>query len=210
MWMWTASAAFAPLQGVVEARERTRDVADVQIVAFPQEGIFKDKGTDDLMWKAMEAGADLVGGMPFNENSPADSVRHIALAFEIARHHDADIDMHVDETDDPNARTLEILAEQTVENGWQGRVTAGHTCALAGYEEDYANRVIGLVREAGIHMIVNPATNLILQGAGRCAAEAARHHPREGASGGRRQRLLRAGLHPRYLLPLRAGGSLWR
>ena len=155
-----------PLEGVLEARERTRDIADVQIVAFPQEGIFKDKGTDDLMWKAMEAGADLVGGMPFNENSREDSARHIALAFEIAAHHGADIDMHVDETDDPQARTLEMLAEQTMAHGWQGRVTAGHTCALAGYEEDYANRVIGMVREAGIHMIVNPATNLMLQGRG--------------------------------------------
>ena len=155
-----------PLEGVLEARERTRDIADVQIVAFPQEGILKDRGTDDLMWKAMEAGADLVGGMPFNETSPADSARHIALAFEIAAHHDADIDMHVDETDDASARTLEVLAEQTMAHGWQGRVTAGHTCALAGYEDDYANRVIGLVRDAGIHMIVNPATNLILQGRG--------------------------------------------
>ena len=155
-----------PLEGVLEARERCRDIADVQIVAFPQEGIFKDKGTDDLMWKAMEAGSDLVGGMPFNEASPAESARHIALAFEIAKHHDADIDMHVDETDDPDAKTLEMLAEQTMEHGWQGRVTAGHTCALAGYEEDYANRVIGLVRDAGIHMIVNPATNLMLQGRG--------------------------------------------
>ena len=155
-----------PLEGVLEARKRTRDIADVQIVAFPQEGIFKDKGTDDLMWKAMEAGADLVGGMPFNEDSPEDSARHIALAFEIAAHHDADIDMHVDETDDPDAKTLEVLAEQTMANGWQGRVTAGHTCALAGYQEDYANRVIGLVRDAGIHMIVNPATNLMLQGRG--------------------------------------------
>ncbi len=155
-----------PLEGVLEARERTRDIADVQIVAFPQEGILKDRGTDQLMWKAMEAGADLVGGMPFNENSAEDSARHVALAFEIAAHHDADIDMHVDETDDPDAKTLEILAEQTMERGWQGRVTAGHTCALAGYEEDYANRVIGLVRDAGIHMIVNPATNLMLQGRG--------------------------------------------
>ena len=155
-----------PLEGVLEARERTRDIADIQIVAFPQEGILKDKGTDALMWKAMDAGADLVGGMPFNENSVEDSARHIALAFEIAAHHDADIDMHVDETDDPQAKTLEMLAEQTMQHGWQGRVTAGHTCALAGYEEDYANRVIGLVREAGIHMIVNPATNLMLQGRG--------------------------------------------
>ena len=74
--------------------------------------------------------------------------------------------MHVDETDDPDAKTLEVLAEQTMAQGWQGRVTAGHTCALAGYEEDYANRVIGLVRDAGIHMIANPATNLMLQGRG--------------------------------------------
>lgn len=155
-----------PLEGVIEARERTRDIADVQIVAFPQEGIFKDRGTEELIWQAMEAGADLVGGMPFNEETREDSARHIALAFEIAAHHDADIDMHVDETDDPEARTLEILAEQTMAQGWQGRVTAGHTCALAGYEEDYANRVIGLVRDAGIHMIVNPATNLMLQGRG--------------------------------------------
>ena len=118
------------------------------------------------MWQAMEAGADLVGGMPFNEATPEDSARHIALAFEIAAHHDADIDMHVDETDDPDARTLEVLAERTMENGWQGRVTAGHTCALAGYEEDYANRVIGLVRDAGIHMIVNPATQSDAPGAG--------------------------------------------
>ncbi len=155
-----------PLEGLLEARRQTHDIADLQIVAFPQEGIFKDQGTDELMWRAMEMGADLVGGMPFNENTPRDSARHIALAFEIAKHHDADIDMHVDETDDPEAKTLEMLAEQTMENGWHGRVTAGHTCALAGYEEDYANRVIALVREADIHMIVNPPTNLMLQGRG--------------------------------------------
>ena len=153
-----------PLEGVLEARRRTRDIADIQIVAFPQEGIFREKGTDDLMWRAMEAGADVVGGMPFNEKDRRDGARHIDLAFEIARHHDADVDMHVDETDDPEAKTLEMLAERTIENGWQGRVTAGHTCALAGYDEDYARRVIARVRAAGLHMIVNPPTNLMLQG----------------------------------------------
>ena len=107
----------------------------MQIVAFPQEGIFKDKGADDLMWQAMEAGADLVGGMPFNEDSPADSARHIALAFEIAAHHDADIDMHVDETDDPQtpAELLVILAAiadegipiQTIAPKFTGRFNKG-------------------------------------------------------------------------------------
>jgi cytosine/creatinine deaminase len=153
-----------PLEGVVAAREKYRHVMDIQIVAFPQEGILRDKGAEDLMWKAMEAGADVVGGMPFNEASPADSARHIAIAFEIAKKFDADIDMHVDETDDPNARTLEMLADQTIANGWQGRVTAGHTCALAAYPADYARTVIEKVKRAQIHMITNPATNLMLQG----------------------------------------------
>ena len=153
-----------PLEGVSEALRQHADVMDFQIVAFPQEGILQNEGTEALMWQAMEKGADVVGGMPFNEKHPQDSARHISISFEIAKHFDADIDMHVDETDDTSARTLEMLAEQTIEHGWQGRVTAGHTCALAGYDEDYANHVIALVREAGIHMITNPATNLMLQG----------------------------------------------
>jgi cytosine/creatinine deaminase len=72
--------------------------------------------------------------------------------------------MHVDETDDPAARTLEVLAELTISHGWQGRVTAGHTCALAGYPRDYADHVIARLREANVNMIANPATNLMLQG----------------------------------------------
>ena len=153
-----------PLEGVALARERYAGVVDIQIVAFPQEGILRNAGTEALMWQAMEKGADVVGGMPFNENSRADSARHIEIAFEIARKFDADIDMHVDETDDPQARTLEMLVEQTVANGWQGRVTAGHTCALAGYPDDYADMVMDKVAAARIHMITNPATNLMLQG----------------------------------------------
>ena len=153
-----------PLKGVALARDRYKDFIDIQIVAFPQEGILRNRGCEALMWQAVEAGADLVGGMPFNENSFADSVRHIEIAFEIARKFNADIDMHVDETDDPSARTLEVLAEQTIKNGWQGRVTAGHTCALAAYPDDYAAIVMDKVARAGIHMISNPATNLMLQG----------------------------------------------
>src|SRR5882757_7699153 len=98
-----------PADGLIRARERFRDLMDIQIVAFPQEGIVKSPGTEALMRKAMELGVDVVGGMPFNENSPHDSRRHIEIAFEIAKEFDADIDMHVDETDDPMARTLEVF-----------------------------------------------------------------------------------------------------
>jgi cytosine deaminase len=153
-----------PAEGLIRARDRFRDLMDIQIVAFPQEGIVKSPGTEALMRAVMKLGVDVVGGMPFNEASPADSRRHIEIAFEIAREFDADIDMHVDETDDPMARTLEVLAELTIKNGWQGRVTAGHTCALASYPRDYANHVIGRLHEANVNMIANPATNLMLQG----------------------------------------------
>jgi cytosine deaminase len=153
-----------PAEGLVRARDRFGDLIDIQIVAFPQEGIVKSPGTEALMREVMKLGVDVVGGMPFNEASPQDSRRHIEIVFDIARQFDADIDMHVDETDDPSARTLEMLAELTIVNGWQGRVTAGHTCALASYPRDYADRVIARLREANVNMIANPATNLMLQG----------------------------------------------
>ncbi|MCL4514507.1 MAG: amidohydrolase family protein [Firmicutes bacterium] len=153
-----------PLKGLLAARERHRDIMDIEIVAFPQEGILKNPGCEDLMREAMETGADVVGGMPANENTPEDSRRHIEICFEIAGRFNADIDMHVDETDDPFYRTLEMLADQTIANGWEGRVTAGHTCALAAYDDHYAGYVIEKVKRAGIHMITNPATNLMLQG----------------------------------------------
>jgi cytosine deaminase len=153
-----------PAEGLIRARDRFRDLIDIQIVAFPQEGIVKSPGTEALMRDVMKAGVDVVGGMPFNEASPADSRRHIEIAFDIAREFNADIDMHVDETDDPMARTLEVLAELTIKNGWQGRVTAGHTCALAGYPRDYADHVIARLQQADVSMIANPATNLMLQG----------------------------------------------
>ena len=153
-----------PLKGVLEAKRRYADIIDIETVAFPQEGILKNPGAEKLLLQAMEMGADVVGGMPFNEASPDDSREHICIAFDIAQKHDADVDMHVDETDDPSARTLEMLARETIARNWHGRVTAGHTCALAAYPDDYADQVIALVREAGINMIMNPATNLMLQG----------------------------------------------
>src|SRR5258708_16589928 len=136
----------------------------MRVVAFPQGGTLRDKGTEELMWKAMDMGADGVGGMPFNEDSPVESARHIAIAFEIAKSFNAAIDMHVDETDDAKGGTWERVAEQTMANGYEGRVTAGHTCALAAYPADYARVVIDKVKRARLHMITNPATNLMLQG----------------------------------------------
>ena len=152
------------LDGVVEARRRTVDIADVQIVAFPQEGIMRSPGTESLMRAAMERGANVVGGIPHWERTPEAARAHIDICFAIARDTNADVDMHVDETDDPDSRTLEMLARATIANNWQGRVVAGHCCALAAYDDVYARAVIELVREACITVVFNPEINLLLQG----------------------------------------------
>ncbi|MFC2048726.1 amidohydrolase family protein [Elusimicrobiota bacterium] len=152
------------IEALLEVRKQFTGIADIQIVAFPQEGIIKNPGADKLMRKAMKLGANVVGGMPYNEYNSQDSMKQIDFCFNLARAFNADIDMHVDETDDPSARTLEYLAKKTIDTQWFGRVSAGHTCALAAYNDSYADKIIGMVKLAQMNMITNPATNLMLQG----------------------------------------------
>jgi cytosine deaminase len=145
------------LEGVVTARERCRHLAHVEIIAFPQEGILCDPGTDERLHRALERGADVVGGMPFAELDEPDSRRHTDLVFELARRHDRDVQMHVDETDDPGARTLHHYAVTALRAGWTGRVAADHVTALAAYDDTYAARVIGLVARAGMSVVTLPS-----------------------------------------------------
>lgn len=157
-------AGLSLLQATLAAAERNSGLVRVQAVAFPQMGLVRDPVSADLMRAAMDEGADTVGGMPHAEANPQDAQRHIDICFDLAQAHDADIDMHVDESDDPNSRTLEMVAQTTIREGYQGRVTAGHCCALAAYPDEYARRVIDLVAQAGIHVVTNPMVNMYLQG----------------------------------------------
>ncbi len=152
------------LEGILPVRERFKDLIDVQVIAFPQHGMARDSEIVDLMWAAMEAGADLVGGMPHSERSMDDGARQIEIAFEIAKHYDRDIDMHIDETDDPYWHSLEVLAEQTIANGYQGRVTAGHCCSMAAWDDAMAARIIDKVKAADVHVVTNAPINLHLEG----------------------------------------------
>jgi cytosine/creatinine deaminase len=154
------------LDGVRPVQEKFAGIVDVQLVAFPQLGLARNPEAVDLMWQAMEQGAQVVGGMPHGERDMDDAARHIEIAFEIARKYDADVDMHVDETDDPNWRSLELLADKTIAEGYQGRVSAGHCCAMAGWDDAVAERVIEKVRRAGITVITNSPVNLVIQGHG--------------------------------------------
>lgn len=145
------------LDGVLRARERCRHLAHIELIAFPQEGIVCDPGTAGLMVKAMERGADVVGGMPFAEMIEEDSRRHTDLVFEIARRFDRDIQMHVDESDDPGARTLHYYAVKAIREGWAGRVSADHVTALAAYDDTYAAKVISLVARARMSVVALPS-----------------------------------------------------
>ena len=154
------------LHGNVAVREKFQDLIDIQLIAFPQMGMARDAEVVDLMWQAMEQGADVVGGMPHAEQDMDDAARHIEIAFEIARKYDADIDMHIDETDDPYWHSLELLAEQTIANGWQGRVSAGHCCAMSAWDDAMAGRIIDKVVQAKINVITMAPINLMLEGRG--------------------------------------------
>jgi cytosine deaminase len=152
------------LRGVVAAREKFKDVFDLQIIAFPQHGLANNPESVDLMWQAMENGAQLVGGIPHHEASMEDGAKQIEIVFEIAKKYDTNIDMHIDETDDPYWVSLELLADKTIEEGYQGRVTAGHCTSMAAWDTKTLNRVIDKVKKADISVVSNTPINLLLQG----------------------------------------------
>ncbi len=153
-----------PLRGVLQAAREHADLCDIQTVAFPQEGIIRDPGTAELMDAAMREGADVVGGMPHWERDEQAARDHIGVCMDLAQRYGADVDMHIDETDDPGSRTLAMLIDATVDRGWQGRVTAGHCCSMAAWDDQYATDVLTRAAAAQLRFVTNPATNLLLQG----------------------------------------------
>jgi cytosine deaminase len=153
-----------PVRGLLATRQRYWDLVRMEVVAFPQEGILRNPGTEALMREAMALGADVVGGLPWYEMTDEDARRHIDIAFAIARERGAPIHMLVDDTDDANSRSLEYLAVKTMREGYAGRVSASHCGALAAYNDVYAEKVIGLVKQAGISIVSNPHISLVLAG----------------------------------------------
>lgn len=152
------------LHAVMAVREKFRPVIDIQIVAFPQFGLADNPESVDLVWEAMESGAELVGGVPHREKDMDKAARQIEIAFEIALANNADVDMHVDETDDPYWHSLELLAEKTIETGYQGRVTAGHCCSMAAWDEKLFQRILPKLVEAEVNICTNTPVNLVIQG----------------------------------------------
>lgn len=144
------------LRGVLAARERVRELIDVEVVAFPQEGLLRDPAAQGLLRQAMAEGADVVGAWPNVEQGHAAQLAHLDFVFDLAERHDADVDVHADCWIDATEVMLEPLAERTLARGFEGRVLASHCCGLEVYADDDAKRVIERVAQARIHVCVQP------------------------------------------------------
>ncbi len=152
------------LRALLEVREEVRDICELQLVAFPQDGILSFPGGRELMRKAIELGCDVVGGIPHYEWTRDMGVEDVHYAFALAKEFNRDIDCHCDETDDPLSRFTEVMAADTLEQSWQGRVTASHCTAMHSYDNAYAFKLIGLLARAQVNVVANPFDNIVLQG----------------------------------------------
>jgi len=153
-----SKAKLIGVKALLRAREEFKGIVDVQVVAFPQDGVVREPGTVDLIKQAMDLGANVVGGIPWIEYTEADEQKHIDEMMKIAVAYDADVSMLVDDAGDPGLRTLEMLAVKTLETGRLGRSLAHHARAMALYPEPYFRKVAALLRKAQMGVVSDPHT----------------------------------------------------
>ncbi|GJE32105.1 Cytosine deaminase [Methylobacterium oxalidis] len=162
-----------PIQGLIGVEtglalaDEYRNALDLQIVAFPQEGILKAPGTLAMMEEALNMGASVVGGCPYNERTWEDTRSHIDECFRLAQKYDRPVDLHADfadDTSDPRFAAAAYIAQKTIDTGYQGRVTLGHMTSLASLMPDQARPVLELLQRADINIVTIPATDTYLGG----------------------------------------------
>ena len=149
------------LEALVGLKREYAPAIDLQLCAFAQEGILQSPGTEALLARALEGGADLIGGCPYNDT---DAHAQIDIVFRLAREFDVDVDFHIDFFDEPEHMDVLYVAEQAVRFGWQGRVAVGHVSELAALEPEQLDRAATILKDAGIGVIILPATDLYLMG----------------------------------------------
>lgn len=146
------------VKALIKAREEYKGRVEVQVVAFPQDGVVRDPGAEDYVDQAMKLGADVVGGIPWIEYTDADSQEHIDRMFKLAKKYNKDVSMLIDDAGDATLRTLEMLASTTLREGWQGRVTVQHARAMALYPEPYYRKIEALLKKGQIGLVSDPQT----------------------------------------------------
>jgi cytosine deaminase len=146
------------IRALLRIKKEFEDRIPIQVVAFPQDGILREPGTEELLYKSMDMGADVVGGIPWIEYTNEDARKHIDIAYEIAKKYNADIAMLTDDAGDPELRTTEYLATSAIKNKWVGRVAACHVRASALYNEVYHRKFAAILKAAGVGVVTDPHT----------------------------------------------------
>ena len=146
------------IKALLKVREEYKEKVELQVVAFPQDGVLREPGTKELIEEAIQMGVDIVGGIPWIEYSKENEQEYVEQMCDLAKKYDKGISMLLDDVGDAEERTLEMLAKKVIEMGWQGRVTAQHCRAMALYPENYFRKLIQLVKEAGIGFVTDPHT----------------------------------------------------
>ncbi len=152
------------LQALLELRAEVRDIVELELVAFPQDGVMSFPDGKELMRKAMELSCDVVGGIPHYEWTREDGVAEVNFVFDLAQEFGRPLDLHCDETDDDQSRFLETVLARTMRDGLQGRVNASHTTAMGSYNDAYMFKLLQIMKRAGVTIVANPLTNIVLQG----------------------------------------------
>ena len=153
-----AKARLEGVKALLAIREEFRGIVEIQVVAFPQDGLLREPGADCLMREAMALGADVVGGIPWIEANETDMRRHIDFCFDLAVEHGADVSMLVDDVGDAKMRTLDMMARAVIARGMEGRALAHHCRAMALYPENYLRELMVLLGKARVSVISDPHT----------------------------------------------------
>ena len=151
-------------EALLHVREKVKPYIDLQLVAFPQDGVLRAKGAKDNLVRALDMGVDVVGGIPHFERTMADGAESVRWLCELAAERGLRVDMHCDESDDPMSRHIESLAYETQRIGLHGRVNGSHLTSMHSMDNYYVSKLLPLMREAGVSAIANPLINITLQG----------------------------------------------
>ncbi|WP_029011297.1 amidohydrolase family protein [Azospirillum halopraeferens] len=152
------------VEALLDVKARVAPYLDLQLVAFPQDGVLRSPGAVDRLTRALDMGVDVVGGIPHFERTMADGAASVRLLCEIAAERGLPVDMHCDESDDPLSRHVETLAYETQRLGLHGRVTGSHLTSMHSMDNYYVSKLIPLMAEARLGVVANPLINITLQG----------------------------------------------
>ena len=156
--------ALKGVDALIEVRRRVAPYLDLQLVAFPQDGLFRSPSAGENLMRALDRGVDIVGGIPHFERTMQDGARSVRTLCEIAEKRGLRVDMHCDETDDPMSRHVETLAYETQRLGLQGRVAGSHLTSMHSMDNYYVSKLLPLIAEAELAAIPNPLINILIQG----------------------------------------------